>query len=49
MTDNFTIKTCKYPSDVTGDIAPGMSLNMSIAFQAPSFGDFDDIITFVTE
>ena len=31
-TENFTIKSFKYPSDVTGDIAPGMSLNMLIAF-----------------
>lgn len=49
VTDNFTIKSFRYPSQVTGDIAPGMSLNLVIAFQAPSFADFDDIITFVTE
>lgn len=48
-TDNFTIKYFKFPSDDTGDIAPGMSLLMSIAFSAPSFADFDDAITFVTE
>jgi hypothetical protein len=48
-TNNFTVKYCKYPSNETGDIAPGMSLLMSIAFQAPSFADFDDVITFVTE
>ena len=32
VTDNFTLKTFKFPSDVTGDIAPGMSLNLVIAF-----------------
>ena len=26
-----------------------MSLSISIAFSAPSFADFDDVITFVTE
>ena len=49
QTDNFTVKQFKYPSGVTGDIAPGMSLTMSIVFSAPSFADFDDVITFVTE
>jgi hypothetical protein len=48
-TDNFTVKESKYPSEETGDIAPGMSLYLLIAFQAPSFADFDDVITFVTE
>ena len=48
-TDNFTVKWFKYPSKVTGDIAPGMSLEMSIVFKAPSFADFEDTITFVTE
>jgi hypothetical protein len=47
--DNFTVKKFKYPSEVTGDIAPGMSLCMSIVFKAPSFADFEDNITFVTE
>ena len=49
QTDNFTVKQFKYPSNVTGDIAPGMSLTMSIVFSAPSFADVDDVITFVTE
>jgi len=49
MTDNFTIKNVKYPSDETGDIAPGMSLTMSVVFSAPSFTDFEDFLTFVTE
>lgn len=48
-TDNFTIKWFKYPSKVTGDIAPGMSLEMGVVFKAPSFADFEDTITFVTE
>ena len=34
---------------MTGDVAPGMSLTMNIAFSASSFADFDDIVTFVTE
>ena len=49
QTENFTVKSFSYPSQVTGDIAPGMSLLMSIVFSAPSFADFDDVITFVTE
>lgn len=32
-----------------GDIAPGMSLIMNVTFCAPSFADFDDAITFITE
>jgi len=49
LTQNFTVKSFKYPSQVTGDIAPGMSLHMVVAFSAPSFADFDDVVTFVTE
>lgn len=41
-TNNFTVKNFKYPSDVTGDIAPGMSLLLNIVFKAPSFADFED-------
>lgn len=48
-TDNFTIRRIKYPSDTTGDVAPGMSLTFSVSFHAPSFADFDDVITFITE
>lgn len=48
-TENFTVKNIRYPSDVTGDIAPGMSLTMQVVFTAPSFADFDDFITFVAE
>ena len=43
------MKNVKYPSKVIGDIAPGMSVIVSIAFCAPSFADFDDVLTVVTE
>lgn len=45
----FTVRRVKYPSDKTGDVAPGMSLTFAVTFQAPSFADFDDFITFITE
>lgn len=47
--ENFTIRKVKYPNKQVGDIAPGMCLMVFISFCAPSFADFDDIITFVTE
>jgi hypothetical protein len=47
--DVFTVAKVKYPSDVSGDLAAGMSVTMAIVFQAPSFADFDDAVTFVTE
>jgi len=34
---------------VIGDIAPGMSVIISVAFCAPSFADFNDFLTVVTE
>ena len=37
------------PSDIEGLIAPGMSVFIFISFCAPSFGDFDDELTVVTE
>lgn len=43
------MRNIKYPSSVTGDVAPGMSVSLSISFSAPSFGDFDDVLTVVTE
>lgn len=43
------MKNVKYPSKDIGDIAPGMSLQLNIAFCAPSFADFDDFLTVVTE
>jgi hypothetical protein len=49
ISDNFTVRNVRYPSKETGDIAPGMSLILNISFCAPSFADFDDIITFVTD
>ena len=48
-TDFFTIRKVKFPSDKTGDVAPGMSLTLAVTFQAPSFADFDDFLTFITE
>jgi hypothetical protein len=47
--NNFTVKNVLYPSQTKGDIAPGMSLNLDIVFSAPSFADYEDVITFVTE
>lgn len=47
--DVFTVSRVKYPSETSGDLATGMSLTMAVVFQAPSFADFDDAITFVTE
>ena len=47
--ESFTIRKAKFPSDERGDIAPGMSLTFSVIFQAPSFADFDDFVTFITE
>lgn len=49
QTDIFTVRKVKYPSADQGCLAPGMSLKMSVTFSSPSFADFDDFITFVTE
>jgi hypothetical protein len=43
------MRNVKYPQKDTGDVAPGMSVIVSISFSAPSFGDFDDVLTVVTE
>ena len=48
-TEMFTVRRVKYPSGETGDVAPGMSLTFAVTFQAPSFADFDDFVTFITE
>ena len=48
-TENFTVHKVKYADANTGELAPGMSLTFSVCFQAPSFADYDDCITFVTE
>ena len=45
----FTVRKAKYPSTEKGDVAPGMALTFCVTFQAPSFADFDDFITFITE
>ena len=49
LRENFTLKNVKYPSKVVGDIAPGMSVNLFIQLCAPSFADFDDALTVITE
>lgn len=49
FSENFSMRNIKYPSKETGDVAPGMSVIVSISFSAPSFGDFDDVLTVVTE
>ena len=49
QSENFTVRNVKYPSGVTGDVAPGMSVTMLVVFSAPSFADFDDFVTFVAE
>ena len=43
------MKDLKYPLKESGDVAPGMSVTLSISFTALSFGDFDDFLTVVTE
>jgi hypothetical protein len=48
-TDVFTLARVKYPDSTKGDVATGMSVTMAVIFQAPSFADFDDFVTFVTE
>ena len=47
--ENFSMKDLKYPLKESGDVAPGMSVTLSISFTALSFGDFDDFLTVVTE
>jgi hypothetical protein len=48
-TENFTMRNIKYQQKDTGDVAQGMSVTVSICFSAPSFGDFDDVLSVVTE
>jgi hypothetical protein len=45
----FSVRNVKYPSSESGLIAPGMSLVLYIQFAAPSFADFDDFLTVITE
>jgi hypothetical protein len=47
--EHFSVRKIKYPSDKEGMIAPGMSIVMNITFHAPSFADFNDVLTIVTE
>ena len=47
--EHFSIRKIKYPSQSESMIAPGMSVIMSVAFNAPSFADFDDVLKLVTE
>jgi hypothetical protein len=46
---NFTVTEVIYPNDKTGDIAPGLGMTVLVNFVAPSFADFDDHITVITE
>lgn len=46
---NFTVTEVLYPNDHTGDIAPGLGLTVLVNFVAPSFADFDDYLTVITE
>jgi hypothetical protein len=46
---NFTIKDIVYPSSVTGDVASGLGVTIYVNFIAPSFADFDDFVTVITE
>ena len=43
------MRNVKYPGKDKGDVAPGMSLIINVSFCAPSFADFDDFVTFVTD
>ncbi len=46
---NFTIKDIVYPNSVTGDVASGLGVTIYVNFIAPSFADFDDFVTVITE
>lgn len=43
------MRKIKYPSNKESMIAPGMNIVMYISFFAPSFADFNDVLTIVTE
>jgi hypothetical protein len=47
--EHFSIRKIKYPSKQEGMIAPGMNIIMNISFIAPSFADFNDVLTIITE
>ncbi len=48
-TDHFSIRKIKKPSEEVSNIAPGMSVIVNVCFQAPSFADFDDVLTIVSK
>lgn len=49
FSEHFSVRKIKYPSNKESMIAPGMSIVMYISFFAPSFADFNDVLTIVTE
>ncbi len=38
-----------YPNSETGYIAPGLAVTVYVNFVAPSFADFDDYLTVITD
>lgn len=48
-TEFFSIRKVKLPSDEVSNIAPGMSVTIHIDFHAPSFADFEDVLTIVSK
>lgn len=38
----FVIANIKYPQETSGDIAPGMAVNISVRFRPPSLNDYQD-------
>ena len=46
---NFTIREIIYPNSNFGDIAPGLGITVYVNFVAPSFADFDDYLTVITD
>ena len=48
-TNIFSIGEVKYPSNDTGNIAPGMSVTMKISFQPSSFSNFYDSVIIINE
>jgi hypothetical protein len=47
--EHFSIRRVKKPSEEVSNIAPGMSVVFNVVFQAPSFANFDDVLTIVTK
>ena len=44
----FSITDIKYPNELKGDVAPGMSVTMNVNFNASSLQDFDDLIQVIS-